>query len=387
MKDSQSIIRNSRLSIYLGADHAGFEMKEAVKEFLHGEGYEVKDCGNTKFDAGDDYPDFGFAVGRAVMSDAGSCGIVFCGSGVGMCLSANKVAGVRAACALGEGHAQSGKRDNDANVLCLASRSISFEEAKRIILVWLEVEFVEEERFMRRIGKIQRYERSEAIRTVKDFPKIKIIPAILEERLDRVYKKLALVEGVTDWVQVDIMDGKFVSEQSFDITLLETRKHPFFYEAHLMVADPLSYVEICARVGMNRVVFHWEAVRDTKKAQALCEAIAGKGMSVGVAIHPETESKEITDIVAYVDEVLVLGVHPGKSGQKMLSETRNRIIEARERFPQRVSIGVDGGITEENALECIEAGANRIVVGSALFGNKDPVSVLQKMRYKKEGEN
>jgi ribulose-phosphate 3-epimerase len=371
MKDLQPTTYNLQPVIYLGADHAGFEMKEALRSFLHDHGYEVMDCGNTKFEAQDDYPDFGFAVGRSVAGDPGSRGIVFCGSGVGMCLSANKVAGVRAACTLGEGHAQSGKRDDDTNILCIASRSVSLEEVERIVLAWLETEFVEEERFVRRVQKVNRYERSEAIRTIKNFSQIKVIPAILEEEISAVYKKLALVEGTTDWVQIDVMDGKFVPGKSFDISALDTARYPFFYEAHLMTSDPLAYVERCARVGIDRVIFHWEAVKGVQEARELCTAIVQKGMSAGVAINPETDIQEIRDVVGYVDEVLILGVHPGKSGQEMLPGTIERIQSVRAICPARVAIGVDGGVTKDNRRACLSAGATRVVSGSMIFQEKN----------------
>lgn len=365
-------------TIYLGADHAGFDMKESLRVFLYDRGYELRDCGNIKFEAQDDYPDFGIAVGRSVVRDPGSRGIIFCGSGVGMCFSANKVAGIRAACTLGEGHAQSGKRDDDTNILCIASRSVSFEEAKKCVLTWLETEFLEEERFIRRVEKVSRYERSETIRTMKNFSKTKIIPAILEERIDAVYEKLASVEGMTDWVQLDVMDGVFVSGRSFDIEKFDSKRIPFFYEAHLMVADLFRYGEICGKVGIDRVIFHWESIRNFEEAKEFCEDILQKGMQVGVAINPETNIEDVVDLSAYIDSVLLLGVHPGKSGQTMLPGTLERISEARKSFPYRVIIGIDGGVGEENFRECVSAGATRIVMGSAVFDGGKVSQILRK---------
>lgn len=365
--------------IYLGADHAGFEMKEMLRIFLYEEGYEIVDCGNTQFEAEDDYPDFGFAVGRAVASNLESLGVVFCGSGVGMCLSANKVAGIRAGCALGEGHAQSGKRDDDTNVLCIASRSVSVEDAKKIILAWLGTKFEKNERFVRRVEKVARFEQSESIRSVKRFSKTKIVPAILEVHIEDAYKKLSAMEGLMDWIQIDVMDGKFVSGVSFDMNIFDIQKFPFFYEVHLMVSDPVAFVEICERRGMDRIIFHWESVHDIEKARELCENISKRGMSVGVAINPETPIEELKGLSACIDSVLILGVHPGASGQIMLPGTIDRIAQARKFFPHRVSIGIDGGVTKENVTQCISAGADRIAAGSMLFEAENPALVIREI--------
>ncbi len=363
-------------TIYIGSDHAGFEMKEALRVFLHDHGYEVKDCGNTKFEAEDDYPDFGFAVGRSVSKDSGSLGIVLCGSGVGMCISANKVRGIRAACALGEGHVQSGKRDDDTNVLCVAARSVSLEEEKHVILAWLCTGFEENKRFVRRVRKIDAFERSEAIRTMKSFGSRKIIPAILEKGLDAVYKKLSLVEGLADWVQLDIMDGKFVPEISFALQEFDGKRYPFFYEAHLMVVDPFEYIELCQKAGIDRCIFHWESVRDVEQARSFCETVVGHGMQVGVAINSETDIQKVVGLAPYIESVLLMGVHPGKSGQSMLPGVVDRIGEARKSFPKRVSIGLDGGITQENLKACIMAGAQRIAVGSVVFESNENIDEL-----------
>lgn len=367
-------------TIYIGSDHAGFEMKEFLRIFLHDHGYDVVDRGNIQFEAEDDYPDFGFSVGRAVSSDPGSLGIVLCGSGVGICISANKVRGIRAACTLGEGHAQSAKRDDDTNVLCIAARSVSLDEEKDVILAWLHTKFEENKRFVRRVRKIDRFERSEAVRTMKSFRDGKIIPAILEQKLDIVYKKLSLVEGLVDWIQLDIMDGEFVSERSFVLQEFDSKRFPFFYEAHLMVVDPFAYIEICRKGGIDRCIFHWESVRDIEKAISFCEMTAMNGMQVGVAINFETEIQEVINLAPYIDSILLMGVHPGRSGQGMLLGTIERIKKVRESFPRRVLISLDGGVSEENLKECIEAGAQRITMGSAIFkGDENIEKIIERL--------
>ena len=147
-----------------------------------------------------------------------------------------------------------------------------------------------------------------------------------------------------------------------------------------MVADPESYVETCARAGFESVIFHWEAVPDLARASQLCDRIAKRGMRAGVAIGFETESIDILELALHIDSILILGVRPGKSGQEMFPDTTFRIQKARELFPPRIFIGVDGGVTKENIAECVESGADRIVASSAVFGSKDPRGTIEAMR-------
>ena len=149
--------------IYLGGDHAGFELKEVIKQYLKEKGCEIKDFGAPSFNKDDDYPDFGYPVARAVAdSDGKSKGILFCGSAEGICIVANKVKGVWAVAVWTPTNAKHSREHNDANVLCLSggkTRSpipgLSTDEAKKIVDVWLETPFSGEERHVRRLGKIK----------------------------------------------------------------------------------------------------------------------------------------------------------------------------------------------------------------------------------------
>ena len=152
--------------IYLGSDHAGFELKEAIEQYLKEKGYKIKDFGAHSFDKDDDYPDFGYPVARAVAdSDGKSKGILFCGSAEGICIVANKVKGVRAVAVWTPTNAKMSREHNDANVLCLSGGKtlspipgLSTDEAKKIIDGWLKTPFSSEERHKRRIEKIGKIE-------------------------------------------------------------------------------------------------------------------------------------------------------------------------------------------------------------------------------------
>ena len=150
--------------IYLGADHRGFELKEKAKQWLTELGYQFKDCGAFEYNKGDDYPDFAKAVAEEVVGTAGDTennrGILFCGSGIGVCIAANKIKGVRAGTAASAEQVKASVNDEDLNVLCLSADYLQNADitAKEIIKTFLTTKFSEEERHVRRINKIKQLE-------------------------------------------------------------------------------------------------------------------------------------------------------------------------------------------------------------------------------------
>ena len=128
-------------AIVIGSDHAGWEMKEMVKNYLAGKGMEVTDLSEPVYDKTDDYPKYAFKVARAVAAGTFSSGIAVCGSGIGASMAANRVRGVRAALCITEEMAQLSKKHNNANVLVLGGRITTEETAKRIVDAWLATEF------------------------------------------------------------------------------------------------------------------------------------------------------------------------------------------------------------------------------------------------------
>lgn len=148
------------MKVYLAADHAGFELKEKVKEFLKKEGYEIKDFGAIVFDPEDDYPDFISQAAEAVSKDPGSKAIIFGGSGQGEAIVANKFPGVRAAVYYGKAEKMPSltRQHNDSNILSLGARFLTEKEAISGVKLFLETPFSEELRHVRRIEKIKKIE-------------------------------------------------------------------------------------------------------------------------------------------------------------------------------------------------------------------------------------
>lgn len=145
--------------IFLGADHGGFSFKEKIKDFLSELKIEYQDLGNTKFEPEDDFPDFAIAVALKVVETKGK-GILFCTSGLGMCIAANKIKGIRAVSITSKKSAEQSREHLDANILCLGKHVVSFREAKKIIKTWLETDFFNKDKYVRRIEKIKKAEQN-----------------------------------------------------------------------------------------------------------------------------------------------------------------------------------------------------------------------------------
>ena len=148
--------------VYLGTDHAGFQLKEEIADFLRKKGYKVKDFGAYNEDPLDDYPDFIIPTAEAVAKSRGKAvGIIFGGSGLGECIAANKVPGIRAVAAHDRYTIKMSKLHNNANVLSLGSRTITGKPqvAKRLVKLWLETKFSGDSRHQRRLKKVSDYEK------------------------------------------------------------------------------------------------------------------------------------------------------------------------------------------------------------------------------------
>ncbi len=153
--------------VALGADHGGFPLKTELLPWLQGQGYEVLDLGAHTLDPVDDYPDFSVAVAQAVASGKAQHGIIICGTGVGACIVANKVVGVRAGLCHDTYSARQGVEHDDMNVLCLGARVIDVELARELVTAFLGAQFSGAERHQRRLQKLLAIE-SEAVQGKSD---------------------------------------------------------------------------------------------------------------------------------------------------------------------------------------------------------------------------
>ena len=146
------------LRVAIGADHGGYFLKTELMAWLQGQGYDVLDLGAHAFDSGDDYPDFAEAVAKAVVGGEARRGIIICGSGIGACIVANKIPGVRAGICHDTYSARQGVEHDDMNILCLGARVIGVELAKELVSAFLNARFSGEERHRRRLQKVLDFE-------------------------------------------------------------------------------------------------------------------------------------------------------------------------------------------------------------------------------------
>ena len=151
------------MRVYLGSDHAGYELKVHLVSALGLQGYEVVDVGPAKYDPDDDYPVFCFHTGARVVADPAALGVVIGGSGNGEQIAANKVPGVRAALAWNVATAGLARSHNDANVVAIGARMHTLEEATAIVMTFLQTSFSQDERHARRIAQVAEYEISRTL--------------------------------------------------------------------------------------------------------------------------------------------------------------------------------------------------------------------------------
>lgn len=176
-------------------------------------------------------------------------------------------------------------------------------------------------------------------------------------------------ENGAAYIHFDVMDGMFVPSISFGMPVLASIHDATeqFIDAHLMVQEPIRYVEAFQKAGADYVTVHLEACEDVKTT---LDKIHACGMKAGLAVNPETDVKELVPYLEDVEMILIMSVHPGFGGQKFIPESLDKIREVRAMLNEKnleTDIQVDGGIYVENVREVLDAGANVIVAGSAVF--------------------
>jgi ribulose-phosphate 3-epimerase len=197
-------------------------------------------------------------------------------------------------------------------------------------------------------------------------------------RFDRDVKEV-ICAGVNS-LHIDIMDGRFVPCTRFTTDIVgKIRGYTALdLHAHLMVENPLEYLEALASQDANLVSFHAEAVSD---ASLVIERVKALGMKVGLAISPETSAESIKEYLPYLDQVLVMGVQPGFGGQAFIPATLDKIEAVRDMLPTegRVDIVVDGGVSFLTAEYIVTKGANVLVAGTAIFSTEDKAGAVKKL--------
>lgn len=213
-------------------------------------------------------------------------------------------------------------------------------------------------------------------------PAFQIAPSILTADFGRLAEQVQAAEaGGADLFHLDVMDGRFVPNLTFGPVVIEAvrRATTKTLDVHLMILEPERVLEGYARAGADRLTVHWEVSPHLHRTLG---AIRVLGLKAGVALNPHTPVEGLRDILPLADLVMIMSVNPGFGGQQFIPQALDRIARLRalmQETGQHAEIVVDGGINAETAASVIRAGADTLVVGSALYRNHDfvPNSIVQ----------
>lgn len=216
-----------------------------------------------------------------------------------------------------------------------------------------------------------------------------LAPSILAADFNNLGEEMKKTErNGAQYIHFDVMDGMFVPSISFGMPVLKSIHDTTeqVMDAHLMVQEPIRYIEAFKDAGADIVTIHLEACENVEETIA---KIRECGMKVGLSICPETSEKEVEHLLSKIDMLLVMSVHPGFGGQKFIPESLDKIRAIRKMIEEQelnVDIQVDGGIYLTNVREVLDAGANIIVAGSAVFKGEPAQNTKEFMEILKSYE-
>lgn len=204
---------------------------------------------------------------------------------------------------------------------------------------------------------------------------VEIAPSMLGADFGDMRRAAELVAPESGYLHMDVMDGHFVPNLTMGSDLVKALKGIAPLDVHLMITDPCDFIDDFCEAGADIISVHIEA---NKPKEAL-QLIKSKNIKAGIALNPSTPKEAIEDVVSEADMILVMSVEPGYCGQSFHENAIDRVREYREKYPDKL-IEVDGGVSTSNSEKLIQAGADILVAGSAVFNSEDPLQTIKQMK-------
>jgi len=206
-----------------------------------------------------------------------------------------------------------------------------------------------------------------------------IAPSILAADFANLQRDIEIInKSDADWIHIDIMDGVFVPNISFGTPVLEAiaRHTQKTLDVHLMIIDPDRYIKTFAALGANILTVHYEACPHLHR---ILQAIKAEGMKAGVALNPHTNIDLLEDVINDLDLVCLMSVNPGFGGQSFIENTFSKIEKLKALIIKKNAktiIEIDGGVTDKNALQLADSGADVLVAGNFIFKSENPIQTI-----------